>query len=89
MKGLQKLRAIYNDLFSVPDRHPERKTVQRAVWILGRLKNDKAVDPLMRLFGQSDDPYLKRGILDALFEIGAPAAMDFIMRSLKSEIKKI
>lgn len=67
-------------------RHPERETVQRAVWILGRLKTDKAVKPLIKLFGQSDNPYLKRGILDALYEIGSPEAMDFIMKSLNSEI---
>lgn len=67
-------------------RHPERETVQRAVWILGRLKTERAVKPLIKLFEQSDNPYLKREILDALFEIGAPDAMAFIVRSLKSEI---
>lgn len=66
--------------------HPERETVQRAVWILGRLKTDKAVKPLIKLFEQSDNPYLKKEILDALFEIGAQDAMDFIVKSLKSEV---
>ncbi len=67
-------------------RHPEQETVQRAVWILGRLKSDRAVKPLIRLFEQSDNPYLKREILDALYEIGLPEAMDFIVKSLRSEI---
>lgn len=67
-------------------KHPERETVQRAVWILGRLKTSKAVQPLIRLFQQSDNPFLKREILDTLYEIGTPDAMAFIVRSLKSEI---
>lgn len=67
-------------------RHPERETVQRAVWILGRLKTHTAIKPLIKLFEQSDNPYLKREILDTLFEIGAPDAMAFIVKSLKSEI---
>ncbi|MFN3395403.1 MAG: HEAT repeat domain-containing protein [Thermodesulfovibrionales bacterium] len=67
-------------------KHPERETVQRAVWILGRLKSHRAVNPLIRLFEQSDNPYLKREILDALFEIRLDDAMAFIMKSLKSEI---
>ncbi|GAB4413387.1 MAG: hypothetical protein OHK0032_09440 [Thermodesulfovibrionales bacterium] len=66
-------------------KHPERETVHRAVWILGKLKSEKAVNPLIKLFEQSDNPYLKREILDALFEIGSPDAMAFIMKSLKSE----
>lgn len=67
-------------------RHPERETVQRAVWILGKLKSIEAVKPLIRLFEQSDNPFLKREILDTLFEIGDPDAMAFIVKSLKSEI---
>jgi predicted amidophosphoribosyltransferase len=70
-------------------RHPERETVQRAVWILGRLKTIKALQPLIRLFEQSDNPFLKREILDALSEIGTPDAMDFIMKASKSEISII
>lgn len=69
--------------------HRERETVQTAVWLLGRLKTDKAVDPLIKLFEHSDNPYLKREILDALFEIGAPEAMDFIMKASKSEISNV
>jgi HEAT repeat protein len=66
--------------------HPERETVQRAVWILGKLKTDKAINPLIRLFEQTDNPYLKREILDALSEIDTSDAMAFIKKSLKSEI---
>lgn len=67
-------------------RHPERETVQRAVWILGRLKSVKAVMPVIKLFEQTDNSFLKMEILDALGEIGTPAAGDFIVRSVDSKI---
>lgn len=70
-------------------RHPERETVQRAVWILGHLKSYKAVNPLIKLFEQSDNPYLKKEILDTLFEIGTPDAIAFIMKASSSEISII
>ena len=65
-------------------RHPERETVQRAVWILGRLKSDEAVKPLAKLFEQTDNPFLKIEILDALSDIGTPDAMDLIVNALDS-----
>lgn len=67
-------------------RHHERETLQRAVWILGKLRSNKAINPLIKLFEQTDNPYLKREILDTLSEIGAPDAMAFIMKASKSEI---
>lgn len=70
-------------------RHPERETVQRAVWILGKLKFLKAIGPLENLFHQSDDPFLKREILDTLYEIDTPDAMDIIIRSLDSDVSII
>ncbi len=70
-------------------RHPERETVRRAVWILGRLKTTKAIQPLIRLFQQSDNPFLKMEILDALNEIGTFDAMTFIKQSLSSEISVV
>ncbi len=66
--------------------HPERETVQRAVWILGRLKSIEAVKPLVSLFEQTDDPYSKAEILDTLDQIETPEAVGFIVRSLDSEI---
>lgn len=67
-------------------RHPERQTVQRAVWILGKLKSIKAVDPLKILFEQTDNPFLKIEILIALGEIGTQDALDLIVNALDSEI---
>lgn len=66
--------------------HPERETVQRAVWILGRLKSLKAIKPLIKLFERTDDPFLKRDILQSLLEIGTDEAKTFIRICLDSEI---
>ncbi len=69
--------------------HQERETVQRAVWILGRLRSIKAVEPLISLFEQNDNPFLKVEILNALGEIEIPEAMDFIIKELDSEISMV
>jgi len=66
--------------------HPERETVQRAVWILGKLRSTGAAQPLTNLFDQTYDPFLKRAILNALDEIGTEDAVDFIMKALCSNI---
>jgi HEAT repeat protein len=66
--------------------HPERETVQRAVWILGRIKSAKAVQPLMQLFERTVNPYLKAEILDTLYKIETPEANSLIVRSIDSEI---
>jgi HEAT repeat protein len=65
-------------------KHPERETVQRAVWILGRLKSTKAVEPLRVLFDQTDNVFLKMDILDALNEIGTLDAIDLIIKAIDS-----
>lgn len=66
--------------------HPERDTVLRAVNILGKLKSIKAVNPLLALFQQTDNPFLKIEILHTLNEIGVPEAKTFIMRVSESVI---
>lgn len=66
-------------------RHPERETVQRAVWILGRLRSERAVEPLKELFNSTDNPFLKRQILVALSEIGSEMAKTLIRDCINSE----
>lgn len=66
--------------------HPERDTVLRAVNILGKLKSIKAVNPLLALFQQTDNPFLKIEILHTLSEIGVPEAKTFIMGVSESAI---
>jgi HEAT repeat protein len=58
--------------------HPERETVKRAVWILGKIKSRKSTAPLIRLFRRTGDPYLKAEILGALAEIGEPEGIEFL-----------
>ncbi|MDA8157223.1 MAG: HEAT repeat domain-containing protein [Actinomycetota bacterium] len=59
-------------------KHPERETVKRSVWILGRIKSVKAVEPMKELFGRTDNPFMKLEILNSLKEIGTTYALDFI-----------
>jgi HEAT repeat protein len=66
-------------------RHPERETVQRAVWVLGKLKSIKSLEPLKILFEQTDNPFLEIEILNALAEIATHDALDIIMSALDSE----
>lgn len=65
-------------------RHPERETVQWAVYILGKLKSTKAVKHLLALFKQTNNTFLKIGILAALNEIGIPEAKEFILEVIDS-----
>jgi HEAT repeat protein len=69
--------------------HPERETVQRAVWILGRIKSAKAVQPLIQLFERTDNPFLKVTILYALSDFAMPEAVDFIVKSMDSEMSMV
>ncbi len=60
-------------------RHTEPETVLRAVYIIGRLKSEKAVKPLITLFEKTDSTFLKIAILNTLREIGIPKAVEFIV----------
>jgi HEAT repeat protein len=73
-------------------KHPERETVHRAVYILGKLKSIKAVKPIIRLFKQTENTFLKMRILSTLHEIGVPEANEFIIKVINSDagmIKRI
>lgn len=66
-------------------RHPERETVQRAAYLLGKRKSVKAVKPLLDLFKQTNNIFLKIGILNALQEIDTPVAMEYMRKVIDSE----
>lgn len=70
-------------------KHPEQKTVQRAVYILGRLKSIKAVQPLIKLFKQTGNTFLKIEILNALNKTGVPEAKKFITEVTNSNASLI
>lgn len=66
-------------------RHPERETVQRAVYILGKRKSTHAVKSLLDLFKETNNTFLKIGILNALQEIDTPAARDCMRMVIDSD----
>jgi len=66
--------------------HPERESVERAIWILGRLRSVKAVTPLISIFENTDNPFLKIAILNALSKIATEDSVKFIVKALNSEV---
>lgn len=67
-------------------RHTEPETVLLAVYIVGRLKSEKAVKPLITLFKKTDSTFLKIAILNTLREIGIPKAVEFIVNRSDLEV---
>lgn len=61
--------------------HPEPQTPIRAAWILGQIRDERAVAPLARLARDTKDVYIARAAVEALGQIGGTAALGF-MRSL-------
>ncbi|MBI5863875.1 MAG: HEAT repeat domain-containing protein [Planctomycetes bacterium] len=59
-------------------RHPEPHTPIRAAWILGHLRDERAVAPLARLLQEAPDVYIARAAAEALGGIGTPAALAFL-----------
>jgi HEAT repeat protein len=59
-------------------RHPEPQTPIRAAWILGQLRDERAVAPLARLLQEAPDVYIARAAAEALGGIGTPAALLFL-----------
>jgi HEAT repeat protein len=66
-------------------KHPERETVQRAVWVLGKIKSVKALEPFKTLFKRTGNPFLKIEILNALSEIATQDAFNLIATALDSK----
>lgn len=61
--------------------HPEPQTPVRAAWILGRLRDGRAIAPLARLAREAKDVYIARAAVEALGRIGGSPAIDHL-RSL-------
>ncbi len=64
--------------------HPEPETPIRAAWILGELRERRAVDPLMRVLEKGTDPYILAAAAEALGKIGDDRATDVLAKSLAS-----
>ena len=58
--------------------HPEKETPIRAAWLLGQLKDRRAVPPLIDLVKKTDDIYIARAAVRALGEIDTPEACQFL-----------
>jgi HEAT repeat protein len=58
--------------------HPEKETPIRAAWLLGQLKDQRAVAPLIDLVKETDDVDIARAAVRALGEIGTAEAMTFL-----------
>jgi HEAT repeat protein len=58
--------------------HPEQGTPIRAAWILGRLREPRAVAHLIGLVKRTRDVYIARAAVEALGEIGTPEAIRFL-----------
>lgn len=62
--------------------HPEPATPARAASILGKLREKRAVGPLIKLAKDSTDPYILESAVAALGEIGSPEAADILSEKL-------
>jgi HEAT repeat protein len=58
--------------------HPEKETPIRAAWLLGQLKDSRAVQPLIGLAKTTDDVYIARAAVNALGKIDTPEARQFL-----------
>jgi HEAT repeat protein len=58
--------------------HPEPTTPVRAAGLLGRVRAVQAVEPLMRLVGESADVFVVRAAIRALGAIGTTNAREFL-----------
>ncbi len=58
--------------------HPEKETAIRAAWVLGKLREPRAVEPLRRLLERTQDVYLAGEAVAALGKIGTAAPRSVI-----------
>lgn len=58
--------------------HPEKGTPVRAAWILGQIRDPRAVVPLMTLTQKSNDVYIAIAAIKALGKIGGLEARKFL-----------
>ncbi len=58
--------------------HPEPSTPIRAAWLLGKTKDPRAVQALIKLFQETTDVFIAIAAVQALGEIGTPEAATFL-----------
>lgn len=63
--------------------HPEKETRLRAAWILGKLREPRAIGPLGRVLATSGDVYLAGEAAAALGKIGTIEARSVLRKSIE------
>ena len=58
--------------------HPEKETAIRAAWILGNLRDERAVEPLISFVGTTQDVYIACAAVKALGKLGTWRAYQFL-----------
>ncbi|MCX5887962.1 MAG: HEAT repeat domain-containing protein [Deltaproteobacteria bacterium] len=69
--------------------HPEKETPIRAAWLLGQLKDSRAVLPLIELVKKTEDVYIARAAVQALGEIDTPEARQFLGTLVQHQAKMV
>jgi len=60
--------------------HPEPETPIRAAWILGTLRDNRAVGPLINLVNRTPDIYIAAAAVKALAQFATPLVHQFLRR---------
>jgi HEAT repeat protein len=77
----RQARADFVDKLIAALHHPEATTPMRAAWILGELRERRAVQPLMQVFRSADNLFLMVAAVEALGKIGDPQALEMLRYS--------
>jgi len=72
----------YVDKLMLALKHPEPSTPVRAAWLLGKIRDQRAVGALIECFKDSDDIYLHVAVTNALGEMGTVEAIEFLESQL-------
>jgi HEAT repeat protein len=60
-------------------RSRECQTAKRSAWILGELRDSRALEPLLQALRDSRDIYFRAEVLTALGKLGGPEAIDVLL----------
>jgi hypothetical protein len=90
MRDLQSYdRLSYEDKLIGALQHPVREHRMIAVETLGRLRSERALGHFSRLLEEDADPYLLREVVQALADIGTPAARDLLGRAAHHRFRTV
>jgi len=69
--------------------HEDRNTRWKAAEVLGKMKNDLAVDALKKLAQEEKDEYVKKSCIESLYKIGSQKAVLALKELEKSKDEKL